>query len=54
MVKLIYGIGCFVFMNMGKMLVGLKNWMLIIIVYCLNGEMIYVLEGLIFVVGVVV
>lgn len=54
MMKLIYGMGCFVLLNIGDQIVFLQNWLLMIIVYWLDGWMIYVFEGLIFIVGVVV
>lgn len=52
MVKNIYGIGCFMLMNIGEKVVKLENGLLIIIVCGLSGEVNYVLEGVVFMVGV--
>lgn len=52
MVKNIYGIGCFMLMNIGEKVVKLENGLLIIIVCGLIGEVNYVLEGVVFMVGV--
>lgn len=54
MVKNIYGIGCFMLMNIGDKVVELYNGLLIMLVWGIDGWVEYVLEGLIFIVGLVV
>lgn len=53
MVKVIYGMGSFIFVNMDKMVFYLDN-LFMMIVWGLNGRVSYVFEGSIFVIGVVV
>lgn len=52
MAKNIYGIGCFMLMNIGEKAVKLENGLLIIIVCGSIGEVNYALEGAVFMVGV--
>lgn len=52
--KNIYGIGCFMFMNIGEKVIILEYGLLMIIVWGLDGKVEYVLEGSIFVVGFVI
>lgn len=54
MVKNIYGIGCFMLMNIGEKVVVFEYGLLIIIVWGIDGKVNYVLEGSIFVVGFVI
>lgn len=49
-----YGIGCFMFMNMGEKVVKFDYGLLIILVWGINGKVEYVFEGSIFVVGFVI
>lgn len=54
MVKNIYGIGCFLLMNIGEKVVCFENGLLIILVWGIDGKVEYVFEGSIFVVGLVI
>lgn len=54
MVKNIYGIGCFLMMNIGDKLIELKNNFVMMIVWQIGDDVQYVFEGSIFIVGVVV
>ena len=51
MAKNIYGTGCFMLMNTGKQAVRSQNGLLTTIAWGLNGEVVYALEGSIFVAG---
>lgn len=52
--KNIYGIGCFMLMNIGYEMVIFKYGLLIMVVCGLDGKLMYVLEGSVFIVGVVI
>lgn len=52
--KNIYGIGCFMLMNIGEKVIKFEYGFLIIIVWGIDGKVDYVLEGSIFVVGFVI